>query len=217
MKVALCFSGMPRFWKETYNNFKKYIVDRYDTDVYIHSWETNEYSYGKHIHSYHNDFFDKNDMLEKYYPKKYLFENPESLSIDYSYTEPNMLPISIKNVQSMYYSIKKCNDLIEDVYDVVIRARFDLMIKCEIDIIRYDLTKINTVRMNHFGIFPYSSDIFFFSDMKNMKSICNLYDDIQIICDSVVYNPEIMLTEYIRMKNILTDYIKEPINILRCS
>ena len=40
MKVALLFFGQPRYLDDdrAYNDYKRLILDRYDTDVYIHTW-----------------------------------------------------------------------------------------------------------------------------------------------------------------------------------
>ena len=50
MKVALLFYGQPRYVdnEEVYNSYKSNILDKYDTDVFCHTWwsETEkEYDY----------------------------------------------------------------------------------------------------------------------------------------------------------------------------
>lgn len=42
MKVALCFSGLPRFIERTYAYWQTCIINRYDTDVFIHTWKTGD-------------------------------------------------------------------------------------------------------------------------------------------------------------------------------
>ncbi len=38
-KVALCLSGQPRFHSgKSYDSLKREIINKYDTDVFIHSW-----------------------------------------------------------------------------------------------------------------------------------------------------------------------------------
>jgi hypothetical protein len=41
---------------------------------------------------------------------------------------------NVHNNLLMYYSIKKCFDLIDDEYDIIIRARFDLLLQPKFDI-----------------------------------------------------------------------------------
>jgi hypothetical protein len=38
MKLALCLSGMPRHFKESYQSIKENLIDLYDTDVFIDIW-----------------------------------------------------------------------------------------------------------------------------------------------------------------------------------
>jgi len=38
MKIALCFSGQPRFIEECQDNIKKNLIDGYDVDIFAHGW-----------------------------------------------------------------------------------------------------------------------------------------------------------------------------------
>ena len=38
MKVAVCISGQPRNYKKGFLEIKKWFLDKYDCDVYIHTW-----------------------------------------------------------------------------------------------------------------------------------------------------------------------------------
>ena len=42
MKVALCLHGQPRNWKPAVFSFNKYIISRYDTDLFGHTWWAEE-------------------------------------------------------------------------------------------------------------------------------------------------------------------------------
>lgn len=42
MKIAICFKGFSRHWRTTYPNWKT-LFDKHDTDVFIHTWDTEEY------------------------------------------------------------------------------------------------------------------------------------------------------------------------------
>ena len=39
MKIALCFSGEARSFEKGYEYYKKNLLDHYNVDVFIHSWE----------------------------------------------------------------------------------------------------------------------------------------------------------------------------------
>uniref|UniRef100_A0A6C0H0D2 Uncharacterized protein n=1 Tax=viral metagenome TaxID=1070528 RepID=A0A6C0H0D2_9ZZZZ len=60
-KIAICFSGHPRSYKKCYENIKKYLLDRYDCDIFISSYfMSDEIS---------------NDIINIYNPIKYIFHN----------------------------------------------------------------------------------------------------------------------------------------------
>ena len=40
MKIAICISGQPRNFKQSYPILKEYFLDKYDCDVYFHTWKT---------------------------------------------------------------------------------------------------------------------------------------------------------------------------------
>ena len=40
MKIAICISGQARNFKQSYNGLKSYFLDKYDCDVYFHTWKT---------------------------------------------------------------------------------------------------------------------------------------------------------------------------------
>ena len=51
MKIALCFSGQPRFIKESASLIKENVIQDYDVDVFSHLWfdeglQTKPYKYG---------------------------------------------------------------------------------------------------------------------------------------------------------------------------
>jgi uncharacterized membrane protein YoaT (DUF817 family) len=56
MKIAICFSGQPRFIEECYSGIKSNIIDansKHDIDIFVHTWFSPEIT-GKVL--YHNLF-----------------------------------------------------------------------------------------------------------------------------------------------------------------
>ena len=39
MKIALCLSGQARSFEQGYEYYKKNLLDHYDVDVFIHTWQ----------------------------------------------------------------------------------------------------------------------------------------------------------------------------------
>ena len=80
MKIAILVSGQPRRYRNGFKDLKKWFLDRYDVDVYLHAWED------KVFHKY--DFFNEGklqkvynvennlyqNLVDWYQPKDYLFE-----------------------------------------------------------------------------------------------------------------------------------------------
>jgi len=127
MKIALTLSGQPRRYKMGFKQLKKWFLDRYDIDVYLHSWIDTKF------YKFHYDEIQReydittsvyDELLELYQPKDHLFETP--INFDNS----NFLNFQRINSQwGMFFSLKRAWELLENSgvkYDYVIRARYDL-------------------------------------------------------------------------------------------
>ena len=121
MKVALILSGLPRKVKEGYDKYWKHVIENYDTDVYLHFWEDEEYE----------------KVLDVYSPKKYICEKPFSFSY---YTENVESPNDAMARPNKKYGIagnyttfpmmwgwQVSYNLMDDYqYDYIIRSRYDV-------------------------------------------------------------------------------------------
>ena len=137
MKVALLLTGLPRKVQEGYTHYWKNIVENYDTDVYLHFWEDEEYE----------------KVLEVYNPKKFIKELPFKFTqYRYGVVSPNddmSRPLEQYDVAGnfrgfpMFYSWQVGYSLIEGKYDCIIRSRYDLGTPNPIKLENLDLSKIN--------------------------------------------------------------------------
>lgn len=117
MKVAVCFSGLPRFVRETYPYWQRCLFEPYDCDVFVHTWKT--------------DFCVEN-IFSLYKPVALTCENPKTYDVSL-YTERIWAYRTVpQNQIAQYTGIKKAIGLALDYqatktinYDIVIRARFD--------------------------------------------------------------------------------------------
>lgn len=118
MKVALCLSGRPRSHEKGYEYHKHNLLDHYDVDVFVHTWD----GVGVDV---------MNSIGEKYKPKRMVTTNTfnEGGLKKYPDAHPDW---PAKNVIHMFYSIfrsnheKKLYELENGfTYDVVIKSRFD--------------------------------------------------------------------------------------------
>lgn len=180
MKVALCFSGLPRFLRETYPYWKKCLIDPYAPDVFVHTWDTSTFA--------------TNTVQSLYRPTVLKTENPQQWDTSL-YTDRIWPHRTTPSTQiSQYEGIKRVLALREDyekshafAYDIVIRARFDWYLES------VDLEKNNFINvahtptlnghrflfdgMEHIGI----SDQFAYGSSENMTIYSQLVDNLPIL------------------------------------
>ena len=81
MKVAICISGLPRNYEQGFKELKKWFLNKYDCDVYIHTWydTTSVFETGHDYlekKSYNFTQKDYDNILKLYNPKAYEFQIP---------------------------------------------------------------------------------------------------------------------------------------------
>jgi hypothetical protein len=127
MKIAICISGQPRNFKQSYESLKTYFLDKYDCDVYFHTWksdsfESTNFGFGNYQYNFNKDYY---YILNFFYqPKKYILENP--IAFDASGYKCPIWRQPLNNTLSMFYSIYRSFQLIKGDYDLVVRTRFDI-------------------------------------------------------------------------------------------
>jgi hypothetical protein len=127
MKIAICISGQPRSFKQSYISLKEYFLDKYNCDIYFHTWkatnfESTNFGFGNTQYLLTEEKY--NDLIQLYNPKKYILEQP--IIFDASGYKCPIWRQPLNNTLSMFYSIYKSIQLIEEEYDYVIRTRFDI-------------------------------------------------------------------------------------------
>lgn len=188
MKIALCFSGQPRYLKEAYSGIYSNLIEKYSPDVFVHTW-WDESMADKKMElsttlSYNRTYYwEKNtiNMIKKLYLPKKIFYQPQ---INFKiYDNVNYELCNPQSVHSMFYSLEKSNKLKkkyeEDnnfVYDVVIRCRFDTLFdKFDINFYDIDMSYINCHVMNH----NIPNDQFAISNSKNMDKYSSVYSNLE--------------------------------------
>jgi hypothetical protein len=201
MKIALCFSGLPRFVEQTSENLYNNLIQNYDVDVFVHTW----YEPGKLMRdcgatewSNYSFTTDPTDMIKSLYNVKSIlvesskdfFSNSILRTYDSKPTLEKYMPhflneqgerYYINAAHSMWYSIFQSNQLKYQyeitnnmLYDIVIRCRFDEILTGPIQFENFNLDKINVSHCCDTPEFPYVRDWFAFSNSKNM----NVYADV---------------------------------------
>jgi hypothetical protein len=193
MKIALCFSGQPRFVKETYQNYlDNLIIPNNIEDIFVHTWWDAEKLNEPLLTSwndvgYHIKIFLESDTIEfiqnNYQPKKIITEK-ETFKHYIGAGEFGKIQITQPHIfQSMVNSIYKCNQLKKQYeeennfkYDLVIRTRTDINILDKIDL--SNLSLFNKLYIpGGIGVLNYDSinDQFAIGNSDIMDIYSNLY------------------------------------------
>lgn len=184
MKVAVLISGQPRNYKIGYDNLKKSYLDRYDCDVYLHTWAGGKFEATqffkdrpKDVYEYADNYL--SEIKDMYKAEAIAIESPKIFDdkgiVDPLWRQP------LQNSKSMWYSLYQAYDLIEKKYDVVIRTRFDLQYEDSLlDLESLDLNKVHVwdwktdERVKHRGYY----DVFAIGNQTNMGIYSQLYKKI---------------------------------------
>jgi hypothetical protein len=149
MRVAVCFSGMPRSFKTVYESHKKFIFDvlseqGIEYDIFIHTWN-NKVKYPKYL----SDEGTVEELIELYKPTAFKIEtyddkkihellNDSKVNEYHEYIDHNNDLNNIgdwiggglltNNTISLFYGLNESNKLrIESdlKHDIIIKTRFD--------------------------------------------------------------------------------------------
>lgn len=166
MKIALCFSGQARAFEKGYEFYKNNLLDRFDVDVYIHSWK-----------------FDEQERLcELYKPVAYRFDYPvadERMDIKYINT-PNAVRHPPQATYSMCYSMYEVSKLISsDVhYDWVIKTRTDYALNVVIPFNELDDTKLYIPNCRMVPERDFGNDQFAFGSKETMMKYMSTFKNL---------------------------------------
>jgi len=208
MRVALCFYGQPRYIENTYTwlSHKYHIIDKYNADVFAHTWINNKEE--KFIVS---DWVDKNSIdienlnasniiLKRYKPKKYIFEESKTFElnditrevikekeISYELNYEGDFHYSLNNENNLLshlYSISKVIELLKDEkkYDFVILSRYDNYIKSIPNLYQLDNSKLYLDNNSPFTF----SDILMIGGQENIEAF-NCINNICELCKNILY------------------------------
>lgn len=148
MRIAVCFSGQTRCFKKCAESLTKHLLQPLKPDVFFHFWDTSKMVSPQMAAAWYDSQeplkwgdlspHEEENIFKTLDPKLWRIE-PQVYFDDSKYrngctpTNSRMQAKSFQNVISMYYSIKRANELKCDVeglfdkeYDVVIRCRTDL-------------------------------------------------------------------------------------------
>ena len=100
-KIAICFSGQPRFIEDGFLTFAKNLVGFEDMDIFIHAWHNSPPGNNGHLTNVEDD----RNIFNFYNPKNHIVEQQR---FDIA---PQGVGHKIFIHYSMFYSIWKANEL----------------------------------------------------------------------------------------------------------
>lgn len=186
-----------------YKNIKKFFLDKYDTDVFIHSWSKDYEHVLNNLYKPKSSLFEDQLIFDINLEDYGIYENKKIDTWDISDIAKQSYELLLEargnqkilieelellsfRSQSRWYSTKKSVDLMTDFsknsmvnYDFVLLTRIDCLFKKEID--------LSTLHNNMFyasfrtgrkdeGIALY--DFFFMSNQKFIEDFSELYNDV---------------------------------------
>lgn len=202
-KVAVCFSGYPRFYD------RLDLSDYGDADFYLHSWydkiedahkESCVSSFTERMKCF--EYIANKDLIDFIKPKTYILESYKENEDRFNYIYKrfrNCEGITRKSVLPMYYSVKKSIELALNSttkYDIIVRTRFDLKLEQKIKYVKDHRIHIPD-QFHFFGL----NDQFAYGSPLVMKKYAGIYDYLSTYPD-IQLNPETILKRYLYKNNI---------------
>lgn len=201
MNVAVVLTGHMRCWEKVFPNFKQVIIDRYNPDIFIDTWEDEAYwdPHSQHGVVKNAPLIDFDKLIDKYKPivlRKEHYENYHAQFEQRSKFFENFYHVP-KNIISMLFKLGRGVALMEDhmfstgkIYDLVIRMRPDLVFHEKLP--DFDPFKFYTLaHRNHMG--NGTSDMIqvgnFFTVgifSKMLHHLPQIYKETGILCPHIV-------------------------------
>lgn len=199
MKIAVVIAGQPRSYDKAYQYLKRNLLDRYDCDIFYHSWI--------------NPIVSEHEIDSLYKPKARLTETKPPLDVwNARYTNtPNAISFPAANAAASFKSLFKANMLRIDYqadkgvrYDWVVRTRFDYALNVALDFEDLESKKWNRMLFipscRMVSTHDFGNDQFAFGKPDVITQYCSTYmhmDD--FYNQGVQMNGEAMMQATIRL------------------
>lgn len=227
MKVAVCLDGQPKDGNEKcLTDIKKYLIDPYNSDVFIVTGFDNSVKKGKY--KYVSELINNLHKLKIKYKELLISEDfyfPQKPPIMEKVFEQDNKKASSQKEEKVFsqrffaqlYALWKCNKLKQNwekqnnfKYDWVVRSRLDININK--DIIDLNTTDISYLYIPKKGGKGYN-DRFCFGSSELVDIYCNRYEILSDYDkqDDPLINPEHQLEFILKDKDINVKIIKMPI------
>jgi hypothetical protein len=201
MNIALILTGHLRCWRDVFPNTKEVILDKYNPDVFIHTWEDQAWwdPHSKEGFVANTPKIELDEVRKAYNPVSLVAEDFEQYRAGFDqaaerYTNHYHVK---RNILSMFYKVGRGVDLMNahtartgKHYDYVIRMRPDMVFQEHLP--NFSLDEFYTIHhRNHMG--QGTGDMFqagnqwFMTLFGNISTVLpQIYNDTQILCPHIV-------------------------------
>lgn len=216
MKIAFCFSGQARDVKNTIESIKESWSKNHEVDFFYHSWRGDKNisfrkdapsdTYSENVFEYINRVLNPvNNLIES----PIFFEKRYNDSAHWPCYHPVFNLNPDQNIQSMFYSMKRCNELKKNyeqqnnfLYDAVVKCRFDYIFLKQYNLKDFDLNFLHTKNdcmHTNYAI----NDHIALSNSKNMDTYSSLFDSLEEHYNNgVEFNPEVILGYHVAVNGL---------------
>jgi hypothetical protein len=201
-RIAVQLFGHLRTFNECAPALRKHLLDKYEADVFIHTWDKTDHEdltwHGLNSSSNSSVVDDqvKNEIYSVYNPKSILIEKQNLFEESGFFGTSDKIKISLQGMKYMLYSQYMANRLRLEYeaeqkveYDYVVVTRPDIFLHSDIDIIKYqdefaydNNTSIHFVNNPELRLvagkyiqFPRKADLFYFSKSNVINSITSTF------------------------------------------
>ena len=134
-KIAIQLFGHLRTYKKCFPALKKHLLNKYNCDIFIHTWDTidhNTKTWHKNKCKNAIEKVNKNEIVSLYHPKTIKIE--KQISNNLGVLTANNRQISILGITSMFYSMQQVNELRRQ-YEIENSVKYDFVICLRPDIL----------------------------------------------------------------------------------
>lgn len=209
-KVALCISGHLRTFESNYRTVKQHILDKFNCDVFIHTWDTLGVAHRAGDSNLHiTDTHKMNNLIHQLYnPKKIVIEKTKHFPITPLMQQRSSENRDLAGIMSMFYKVEECNKLRKTYqeetgaqYDFVIRFRGDLWLEESIPL-DYK-THSNHVYLPVYGNFGGACDQIAFGSPSVMDKYSTLHSNVEkYLRAGCPMNPEKLLLFHLESQGV---------------
>ena len=135
MKVAVCYSGHLRTIKDCYNSHARFLLEKFNPDVYLHSWDNIEATTNS-WHSLHMTNRIVDDKMLSFIehnlaPKDILIEKQIDFNLQGNQSGASISLNGLKNMTYSMFSAFMLSQKNNIEYDFIIKIRPDLLLKTD--------------------------------------------------------------------------------------